>query len=106
MSLPKEDSEEELVIGAGIDFADPNSRLAPFYLRTSQVVALALLTFIFVAYTYLPVYHTDVWGHLRFGEYIVENAALPTHEMFSGDFADQSAPYINFQWLAQAGAYL
>src|SRR5262249_53371932 len=51
-------------------------------------------------------WRTDVWGHLRFGEYIVQNHALPKHETFSGDFADQQAEYVNFQWLAQAGGYL
>ena len=30
--------------GAGIDFSDPNSPLAPFYLRTSHLLALAVLT--------------------------------------------------------------
>src|SRR5207237_8263981 len=45
------------------------------------------------------------WGHLRFGEYIVQQRRLPEHEMFSGDYADQNATYINYQWLSQAGAY-
>src|SRR5262249_14505782 len=57
-------------------------------------------------YTLVRVWFTDVWGHLRFGEYIVETGELPTRESFSGDFADQKALYVNFQWLSQAGAYL
>src|SRR5262249_51219612 len=47
-----------------------------------------------------------VWGHLRFGEYIVRQRRLPEHEMFSGDYADQEQPYLNFQWLAQAANYV
>src|SRR4051812_47732423 len=34
-------------IGAGIDFADPNSPLAPYYLRTSDVLAVGLLAALF-----------------------------------------------------------
>ncbi len=97
---------DEFALGAGFDFADPSSKLARFYLRKSHVIAAVFLGLVFVLMSYLPIWHTDVWGHLRFGEYIVQNRQLPTREMFSGDFADQNAPYINYQWLAQAGAYL
>ena len=48
---------------------------------------------------------TDIWGHLRFGEYIVQQHRLPMHETFSGDFADQSAPLYNFYWLGQVVLY-
>ena len=75
-------------------------------LNSSQATAIVALTAVFVLLSLQPVWHTDVWGHLRFGEYIVEQRRLPEHEMFSRDFADQDAAYINFQWLAQAGAYL
>src|SRR5262249_15623530 len=30
---------------------------------------------------------------------------LPEREMFSGDYADQDAAYINYQWMSQAGAF-
>src|SRR6266446_1409537 len=96
----------EFVLGAGIDFADPNSRLAPLYLRKCHVVAVVILALVFVLMSYLQVWHTDLWGHLRFGEYIVQQRQLPQHEMFSGPFADQEATYVNYQWIAQAGSYL
>src|SRR5919106_1232917 len=54
----------------------------------------------------LPVWHSDVWAHLRFGETMVVHGRLPTREAFSGAFADQDALYVNYQWVAQAGAYL
>ncbi len=97
---------EEFALGAGFDFADPHSPLARFYLRKSHVFAALFLSLVFVLICQLQVWHTDIWGHLRFGEYLVTHRQLPTHEMFSGDFADQNAPYINYQWLAQGGAYL
>jgi hypothetical protein len=98
--------EELIAVGAGIDFSDRNSPLAPFYLRTSHVVLAGLLAVFFAAFTHLPLWHTDVWGHLRFGQEIVSRRALPEHEPFPESFADKEAPYIHYQWLAQAGAYL
>jgi hypothetical protein len=92
--------------GPGFGWADPQSRLAPFYVGTSHIVAVVALALTFVGMSYIPLHHTDIWGHLRFGEYMVRQGALPRHEMFSGGHADQEAPYINFQWLSQAGAFL
>src|SRR5947209_7600203 len=96
----------DVVLGAGFDFANPHSRLAPLYLHNSHIVAVALLGVLFVLLTHTPVWHTDVWAHLRFGEEIVRQRGLPEHETFPESFADQQARYIHFQWLAQAGAYL
>jgi hypothetical protein len=100
-----EDDGEEFALGAGLNLADPNSPLARFYLRGSHVAGAIGLALLFVWFTHLPVWHTDVWAHLRFGEYIVTQGKLPDHEMFSGEFADQQSRYINYQWVAQAGAY-
>ena len=101
-----EPDEELIVVGAGLDLADPNSPLAPFYLRGSHVVLAVLLTAFFAVFTQIvPVWHTDVWAHLRFGEEIVRHE-WPRHEPFPESFADKEAPYIHYQWLAQAGAYL
>lgn len=101
-----ESPAEPFVLGAGIDFTDPHSRLAPFYCRFSHVAAVVLLGGFFVLMSHLAIWHTDVWGHMRFGEAIVQQRQLPTREVFSGPFADQDALYVNYQWLAQAGAYL
>jgi hypothetical protein len=76
------------------------------YFTGALVVATAFLALVFVVLSHQQVWHTDVWGHLRFGEYIVREHRLPEHEMFSGDYADQEHPYLNFQWIAQAGNYL
>src|SRR3712207_1260895 len=79
---------ETIVVGAGIDFTDPNSPLAPLYFRVSHVLAIVLLALTFVLLTWVPVYHTDVWGHLRFGEEIVRQRRLPEREPFPESFAD------------------
>src|SRR5262249_54678190 len=75
-------------------------------LQTGHIVAAAVLAFVFFLISHDPVWHTDVWAHMRFGEYIVREHKLPDHEMFSGDFADQEQPYLNFQWLPQTVTYL
>jgi hypothetical protein len=107
-SLPTNDvpgSDEMAPLGAGIDFTDPHSPLAPLYLRGSHLVALLLLGLVFLLYNFVPLWHTDIWGHLKFGRWIVEHRALPAHEPFS-PHADHQAPYLNFQWLSQSGLYL
>lgn len=102
-------SAAEPVRGPDLDFSDPHSPLAPIYLRNNHVaLVLALLpvAFLFTAITLARLWHTDVWGHLRFGESIVLTRSLPQREAFSGPLADQDAPYVNFQWLSQAAFYL
>jgi hypothetical protein len=87
------------------DFADPHSPLAPLYLRPATAFAALALAFVFVFFTHVPLWHTDVWAHLRFGERIATEGRLFDREGFSGDFADQETPYIHFQWLTQLGMY-
>ena len=83
----------------------PQARLAPFYLRTGHVVAAIVLAVVFAWMTHVRMWHTDVWAHLRFGEFIAQEHRLPDHEPFAS-CADHSAPYVNYQWLTQLGAYL
>ncbi|MDW8266099.1 MAG: hypothetical protein RMJ52_12300 [Gemmataceae bacterium] len=92
-------------LGAGIDFTDPNSPLAPWYFQTSHVCAGLLLLCVGLFAALFPVWHTDIWAHMKFGEWIWTHGRLPSHEPFSS-FADQQAPYINYQWLSQTGFYL
>lgn len=69
-------------VGAGFDFADPNSPLAPLYFRTVHIVAVAFLAVLFVVNTIFPLWHTDVWGHVRYGQWMVEHRAIPDREPF------------------------
>ncbi len=105
-SEPELPPDEMVQIGAGIDFTDPNSPLAPYYLRATDVAAAAFLTMVFSLITLsIPLYHTDIWAHLRFGEEIVQGR-WPQHEPFPESYADKEAPYVHYQWLVQAGGYL
>jgi hypothetical protein len=92
-------------LGAGIDFTDPNSPLAPYFLQASHLVAVLLLGLIFLFFCVLRLWHTDIWAHLKFGSWILDHGALPDREPFS-PFADREYRYINFQWVSQTGLTL
>lgn len=88
-------------VGAGIDFADPNSPLAPLYMTTSGVIATAVLAALFLFYSLLPLNPTDVWAHLKLGGWIAEHRQLPMHEPFS-PYTEKDDAAVTFQpWLAQ-----
>ncbi len=93
-------------VGAGINYTDPNSPWAPFYVRTSHILFACLLVGIYLLFEVLtPLGHTDIWGHLKFGQWIVEHRTLPDKEPFSL-FSDPTQSYWNFQWLSQVTFYL
>ncbi len=105
---PADDPEagpDGLVVGAGLNFTDPNSPLAPYYLRASHLFAAGLLAVLFVLLNSVSLWHTDVWGHLSFGRWVVEHGRLPDREPFS-PYSDPEAPALRYCWLSQAGAYL
>jgi hypothetical protein len=90
-------------MGLGIDFADPNSPLAPFYLRATDVLAVFALGLIALFYGLLsPLPHTDVWAHLKLGRWIVEHRQLPVPEPFS-PYTDKAAGPRYQPWLTQVG---
>ncbi len=87
-------------LGAGIDWADPNSKLAPFYLTTGGVLAVAVLALAFVVLSFAPLWHTDFWAHLQYGEWIVGHRALPDREPLCA-FTDKNARMFDALWLTQ-----
>lgn len=86
-------------LGAGIDFADPNSPLAPYYLSASQVVYAAALAAVYLLANYAALWHTDVWGHLKFGQWFLTHG-WPTAEPFT-PFGDPSTNLAGYCWLGQ-----
>lgn len=89
-------------LGSGIDWADPNSRLAPLYLTTGGVVAVAVLGLASLLLSFGPLWHTDFWAHLRYGEWIAAERALPDREPLN-PFTDKSRQMFDAQWLTQVG---
>jgi hypothetical protein len=80
------------------------SPLTPYFLRSSDVIAAALLAIAFLLLSYRPLWYSDIWAHLKFGQWIVQHRQLPAQEPFS-PFTDRG-PYIHFQWLTQVSMYL
>lgn len=66
----------------------------------AHVAAACVLGLIAFVYSLFPLYHTDVWGHLRYAAEIVAQKQLPTREPFC-DFADKDSPLVHFAWLSQ-----
>ncbi|MGH7222211.1 MAG: hypothetical protein ACRELF_03195, partial [Gemmataceae bacterium] len=80
------------------------SPLAAYSLRTSDVIAVALLAAAFILLSRWPLWYTDVWGHLKFGQWIVQHRALPERDPFTPIANGQ--PCIHFYWLGQSSLYL
>ena len=98
-------SPEPESVGAGIDFSDPNSPLAPYYLQTSQVIGIALIAGVFVLLGFVPLMHTDIWGHLKFGQWIVTHERLPDGDPLC-PFAEHDSGVTYPGQLGQAFTYL
>lgn len=94
------DPPPESPLGAGLDLSDPNSPLAPYYLAPSHVAAVAALALVVFFYAIATLWHTDVWGHMKYGEWIAAHGSSPEKEPFC-EFSEPSIPLVNFPWLCQ-----
>ncbi len=63
------------------------------------LVAMVLMGVFWLA-NHAPLWHTDVWGHLKYGQWIDQHHQLPEHELFLQDLTPGEA-YAPFAWLAQ-----
>ncbi len=89
-------------LGAGIDWADPNSAVAPLYFTPAGVLAVAVLGLAFFVFSSAPLRHTDFWSHLKYGEWIAANHTLPEYEPLN-PYTDKQARMFDAQWLTQFG---
>ncbi|HUE72610.1 MAG TPA: hypothetical protein VMP01_17120 [Pirellulaceae bacterium] len=78
---------------------------SPYFpsLTRAGLAAVVTLCAIFALTSFNRLNHTDLWGHLDFGRWIVQHQALPTHDPFSA--APTSAPVLNAAWLSQVIGY-
>jgi hypothetical protein len=74
--------------------------ISRFHLTGSQLVATALLCLVGFLYALAPLSHTDVWAHLRFGQWMMDHGSSPEREPFC-ELSDPEIQLINFPWLAQ-----
>ncbi len=86
-----------------IDSPSPEGPPPPYFVRGSTVLAAALLSTTFLLLSYWPLWHSDIWGHLKYGEWIVRHHRLPETELFLSP--EDRQPYIGFYWLMQAGSF-
>ncbi|HEY7953739.1 MAG TPA: hypothetical protein VII38_00545 [Polyangia bacterium] len=70
-------------------------------------VALGLILVALVGYALClalpPIWDSDVWWHLRVGEWIAHHHALPHRDLFSS--VNPERPWRSFNWLFQLGVY-
>jgi hypothetical protein len=77
----------------------------PEWMRTTKSFAVfgGILSALFFVLSFLPIYHTDVWGHLAYGRFISETRALPTTEPLLPLL--KGVPFIDSAWLSQLVGY-
>lgn len=54
---------------------------------------------LFLYFNYLPLFHTDLWGHVVFGDWILQHRALPTEDPWQPLAAGM--PLVDSAWLGQ-----
>jgi hypothetical protein len=69
----------------------------------SQVAMVAVLCTLFAWTSLHRLNHTDLWGHLHFGRWMVEHQSLPGIDPFSAEPVDR--PLVPNAWLAQVVGY-
>lgn len=77
-----------------------NPILGPQWALGYLNVAITLYFALFFMYlSYQPLFHTDLWGHVGYGDWILKHRALPTEDPFVG-YA-KGVPVIASAWLGQ-----
>lgn len=88
---PDEETSEDAVL---VDRFPEALRLSRFTFFSVCILSLAFLLF-----SSLPLWHTDIWGHLAYGKLIWETGSIPSFEplvpLASG------VPFIDTAWLSQ-----
>jgi hypothetical protein len=79
---------------------------APFPRLNSSPAGFALFAGICTLFLFLshrPLWHTDLWGHLAYGRWIVEHGALPSTEPLIP--LCREVPFVDFSWLSEVIGY-
>lgn len=83
---------------------DPDLVLVPkldeqFALSRSQFAVLVCVCLFFMYYNYMRLFHSDFWGHVSYGTWILENEQLPEQDMFLNHA--EGMPIVATAWGAQ-----
>src|SRR5688572_5620180 len=78
---------------------------SPYFPKLSfaGLIATVALCAVFLLTSFNRLNHTDLWGHLNFGRWMAEHAALPVQDPFSA--APAATPVLNAAWLSQLAGY-
>jgi hypothetical protein len=78
---------------------------APEWAKLSRRTAIltAICCFLFLACSYQPLWHTDVWGHLSYGRWIWQHEVLPQTEPLLP--LCEGVPFVDTAWLSQLIGY-
>jgi len=72
--------------------------------KTARIVILVLLFLYLFTLVHRGIFDLDIWLHLKAGEWILQNQAIPQNDIFS--FTIQGKPWIDHSWLFQIFVYL
>lgn len=70
-----------------------------FALGWLETIACGWFVLFFVYLNYIPLFHSDLWGHVLFGSWILEHGRIPTEDPFLT--VAQGMPVIDSAWLGQ-----
>ena len=72
-------------------------------LRRTGLATVVALAAVFLATSFYRLNHTDLWGHLNFGRWIVEHGQLPQADPFRE--IGLAEHFVNVPWLSQVLGY-
>ena len=68
-------------------------------LSATQTLVIAGFCLLFLYHNYLPLFHSDLWGHVSYGEWMLEQRQLPQEDPFTP--LAEGVPVIATAWLSQ-----
>ena len=72
---------------------------ARYALRTRHVALVALFTLLVLVLSHVPLRHTDLWGHVAYGHWILQHGQLPSEDPFMP--LAEGMTVVDTQWLSQ-----
>jgi len=91
-------NEADSVDGVLVDRFPEALRVSRFTFFTVCILSLAFLLF-----SSMPLWHTDIWGHLAYGRLIWETGSIPAFEPLVP--LSSGVPFIDTAWLSQIFAF-
>lgn len=95
-SLSADDSAPELNTDRALADNIVPSRGGVSAVQTLMIAGLCLL---FLYHNYLPLFHSDLWGHVSYGEWILQYRQLPAEDPFTP--LAEGVPVVATAWLSQ-----